>query len=141
METITSADGATIAYERSGSGPSLVLVHGATADHTTWAPALPLLEEHFTVYAMDRRGRGDSGDADDYALDREAEDVVALVETIDEPVTLLCHSFGGLCALEAAPRTDRLRRLVPYEPGGHRRRDRRRIASHRSGPERHRGGR
>lgn len=116
LETVTSTDGTKIAYERNGSGPPLVLVHGTTADHTRWAPVLPALEEHFTVYAMDRRGRGESGDADEYALGREVEDVVAVVESIDEPVILLGHSYGALCSLEAALQTDDLRRLILYEP-------------------------
>lgn len=115
METITSPDGTPIAYERTGSGPPLVLVHGATVDHTTWVQALPFLEEQFTVYAMDRRGRGESGDAEDYALEREVEDVVAVVRSIGEPVHLLGHSFGGLVSLEAALRIDTLQRLLLYE--------------------------
>lgn len=116
METVTSVDGTPIAYERTGNGPPLVMVHGTTADHTRWAPVLPALEEHFTVYAMDRRGRGESGDADEYALGQEVEDVVAVVESIDEPVILLGHSYGALCSLEAALRTDNLHRLILYEP-------------------------
>lgn len=115
METITSTGGTPIAYERTGSGPSLVLVHGATVDHTTWNEALPYLAERFTVYAMDRRGRGGSGDAEAYALERETEDVLALIESIREPVHLLGHSYGGVCSLEAALRTDRLDRLILYE--------------------------
>ncbi|WP_331235944.1 alpha/beta fold hydrolase [Natronorarus salvus] len=116
MEAVTSADGTEIAYERTGSGPPLVLVHGTTADHTRWDPVRPALEEQFTVYAMDRRGRGESGDAADYELDREFEDVAAVVESIDEPAVLLGHSYGALCSLEAALRTDDLRALVLYEP-------------------------
>ncbi|WP_331236411.1 alpha/beta fold hydrolase [Natronorarus salvus] len=116
METIASVDGTEIAYERTGSGPPLVLVHGTTADHTRWDPVRPALEEQFTVYAMDRRGRGESGDAADYELDREFEDVAAVVESIDEPAVLLGHSYGALCSLEAALRTDDLRALVLYEP-------------------------
>lgn len=115
METVTSADGTRIAYERTGSGPPLGLVHGATVDHTTWVQTLPFLEEQFTVYAIDRRGRGESGDTEDYALDREVEDVVAVVKSIGEPVHLLGHSFGGLVSLEAALRTDNLHRLILYE--------------------------
>jgi pimeloyl-ACP methyl ester carboxylesterase len=115
VETITSADGTPIAFERTGSGPPLVLVHGTTADRTRWHHLLPALTEHFTVYTVDRRGRGESGDAADYDLTREFEDVAAVVEAIDEPVVLLGHSFGALCALEAALRTDNLDRLVLYE--------------------------
>jgi pimeloyl-ACP methyl ester carboxylesterase len=101
---------------RSGEGPPLVLIHGAAADHNRWAPVLPALEERFTVLAIDRRGRGQSGDADDYALEREFEDVVAVVESATEGVNVLGHSYGGICALEAALLTDRIRKLVLYEP-------------------------
>ncbi len=80
LEQVVSADGTSIAIWRSGSGPPLVLVHGTAADHGRWAPVLPALEARFTVLAIDRRGRGGSGDADDYALQREYEDVVAAVE-------------------------------------------------------------
>jgi pimeloyl-ACP methyl ester carboxylesterase len=122
-ETVTSVDGTTIAFERTGSGPPLVLVHGTTADHTRWVPVLPPFEERFTVYAIDRRGRGESDDADEYELEREFEDVASVVDAIDEPVVLLGHSYGALCSLEAALRTDDLRALVLYEPpipvGGH----------------------
>lgn len=116
METVVSADDTTIAYERMGRGPPLVLVHGTSADHTRWEPVRSALEAQFTVYAMDRRGRGESGDAAAYDLEREAEDVVAVVESIGEPVTLLGHSFGAICSLEAALRIEELERLVLYEP-------------------------
>jgi pimeloyl-ACP methyl ester carboxylesterase len=116
METIYSTDGTPIAYERTGAGSPLVLVHGTSADHTRWAPVLPALEQHFSVYAIDRRGRGGSGDTDDYSIEREFEDVVAAVDSITEPVNLLGHSFGGICALEAALRTAHLRQLILYEP-------------------------
>jgi pimeloyl-ACP methyl ester carboxylesterase len=116
MQTVTSSDGTRIAFWRSGAGPPLLLIHGATADHTTtWRFVLPLLERHFTAYAMDRRGRGGSGDADTYELDREAEDVAAVVDAIGGPVDVVGHSYGGLCAIEAALLTPNLRRLVLYE--------------------------
>jgi pimeloyl-ACP methyl ester carboxylesterase len=116
MEHVTSRDGTRIAYWRSGSGLPLLLVHGTTADHRRWDAVLPRLEEHFTVYTMDRRGRGESGDAPDYDILREAEDVAAVVEAIGEPTAVLGHSFGGLCALEAALLTDRISHLLLYEP-------------------------
>lgn len=118
METVTSADGTTIAFERTGSGPPLVLVHGTGLDHNFWdlSGVGPALAENYTVYAVDRRGRGGSGDADVYELEREIEDVVAVVESIDDPVTLLGHSYGGLCTLEAAERIETLQSLVLYEP-------------------------
>jgi pimeloyl-ACP methyl ester carboxylesterase len=113
---VVSHDGTSIAVWRSGEGPPLVLIHGAAADHNRWAAVLPALEERFTVLAIDRRGRGQSGDADDYALEREFEDVVAVVESATEGVNVLGHSYGGICALEAALLTDRIRKLVLYEP-------------------------
>jgi pimeloyl-ACP methyl ester carboxylesterase len=115
-DMVVSADGTPIALWTSGEGPPLVLVHGATADHTRWAPALPALEEHFTVYSYDRRGRGESGDAADYSLAHEYEDVVAVIDSAGDDVNLLGHSYGGVCAVEAALLTDRIRRLVLYEP-------------------------
>ena len=65
---VVSRDGTSIAAWRSGEGPPLVLIHGAAADHNRWAPVLPALEERFSVFAIYRRGRGQSGDADEYAL-------------------------------------------------------------------------
>ncbi len=120
MERVTSPDGTEIAFERTGSGPPLVLVHGAGGDHTVWEffGVRSTLADHCTVYAIDRRGRGESGDADEYDLEREVEDVVTVVDAIDEPVTLYGQSYGALCALEAALRTDDLRGLVLYEPIG-----------------------
>ena len=93
-----------------------MLVHGTSADHTRWARVLPELEQRFTVFAVDRRGRGASGDAADYALEREVEDVTAVVDAVGEPVTLVGHSYGGICSVEAALRTDAVERLVLYEP-------------------------
>lgn len=120
MHTVTSRDGTPIAYWRSGHGPPLLLVHGVVADHsTTWRLVLPELEKRFTVYAMDRRGRGGSGDSPEHQLQREAEDVAAVVDAIaaavGEPVDLLGHSYGALCAIEAALLTDNVHRLILYE--------------------------
>ncbi len=116
MHTVQSRDGTTIAYKKSGSGPPLVLIHGSTADHTRWNSILPDLEKRFIVYAVDRRGRGYSGDSDSYSLEREFEDVAAVVEAAGSQVNLLGHSFGALCAMDAALRTDRLNKLILYEP-------------------------
>jgi pimeloyl-ACP methyl ester carboxylesterase len=115
--TVTTEGGMPVAYWRYGKGPPLVLVHGPAADHSRWGPVLPALEKRFTVYAVDRRGRGGSGDADDYAVEREFEDVVAVVDSLGEPVNLLGHSYGGLLALEAALLTPNVHRLVLYDPG------------------------
>ena len=111
-----SDDGTLIGYWRTGEGPPLILVHGTSADHTRWDPVLPTLAEHFTVYAIDRRGRGESGDAADYSLESEVEDVVAVVDSIGAPVSLLGHSYGAVCSLEASQRSERVRKLVLYEP-------------------------
>jgi pimeloyl-ACP methyl ester carboxylesterase len=116
MEQIVSKDGTTIGFRRSGTGPPLLLVHGTTADHRRWATISPRFEPDFTVYAMDRRGRGMSGDAPEYELMREAEDVAAMVEAQNEPVFVLGHSFGGLICLEAARLTDGISRMILYEP-------------------------
>lgn len=116
MEQTRSKDGTDIGFWRSGSGPPLLLVHGTTADHSRWSSISPRFEQHFTVYAMDRRGRGGSGDSPDYALAREAEDVAAVVEAVGEPVFTLGHSYGSVCSLEASLLTDKVRRLILYEP-------------------------
>ncbi len=116
MEQIRSKDGTVVGFWRSGSGPPLLLVHGTTADHSRWSPISPRFEQHFTVYAMDRRGRGGSGDSPDYDIMREAEDVAAVVEVIGEPVFTLGHSYGAVCSLEASLLTDKISRLILYEP-------------------------
>lgn len=116
MKQLPSRDGTPIAIYQSGAGVPLVLVHGTVASSTRWARILPTFENHFTVYTVDRRGRGESGDSDIYATEREFEDVAAVIDAINEPVHLLGHSFGGICALEAALRTQNLRKLVLYEP-------------------------
>jgi pimeloyl-ACP methyl ester carboxylesterase len=118
MQTVTSRDGTPIAYERGGQGPPLVLVHGTTADHLTWELVLTELQKHFTVYAMDRRGRGESGGGGGsaYDIEREFEDVVAVIDSIGGgTVGLLGHSYGAICALEGALRSSRVRGLILYE--------------------------
>jgi len=115
MEKIISRDGTPIAFYRSGIGSPLVLVHGTgAADPTAW-PAFPVLEKRFSVITIDRRGRGQSGDDSAYTIEREFEDIAAVVEAIGESVDLLGHSFGGLLALEAAMLTQSVRKLVLYE--------------------------
>lgn len=116
MGVIDSADGTKVAYERVGEGPPLVLVHGVAMHHTSWRWVQPILSERFTLFMIDRRGRGQSSDMDEYALERETDDVLAVIDTIGEPVFLLGHSFGALIALEVARRTTDLLGLVLHEP-------------------------
>ena len=118
MERIASRDGTVISYNRYGDGTPLVLVHGGFSDHNTnWTYAKPLLGERFTVYAVARRGRGETDATDGHRLEDEAADVAAVVQAAGEPVFLLGHSYGALCALNAAALVpDRVARLVLYEP-------------------------
>lgn len=115
MKKTTSYDGTPIAYSRHGSGSPLILVAGTGAANPIAWPAFPALEAHFSVYTFDRRGRGESGDGPAYAIEREGEDIAAVIDAIGEPVDLLAHSYGGICALEAAWLTPNLRKLVLYE--------------------------
>ena len=116
FETVISRDGTTIGYERRGQGPPLVMVHGSTVDHTRWGGVVGALAEHFTLYMMDRRGRGKSGDGPVYAIEREGEDVVAVLEATPVPACVLAHSYGSICSLEAARLTTRIDRMALYEP-------------------------
>lgn len=119
---VTSADGTSIAAFRSGTpgAPPLVLVHGAAADHTTFRVLGPLLSPTFDLFAMDRRGRGRSGDALPYAIEREFEDVAAVAHAVatatgTHTIDVFGHSYGGRCALGAALLTMRVRRVISYE--------------------------
>ena len=116
MEKVISNDGTEIGFIKKGNGTALILVHGTTADHTRWLPIVPYFENHFTLYAMDRRGRGGSGDSPVYSIMKEAEDIAAVAESVEGPVFVLGHSYGGLVSLEAALLTDRITRLILYEP-------------------------
>ncbi len=113
---VPSKDGTSIAVECTGAGPRLVMVHGGIGDRTRWTPIFPLLSSRFTVCAMDRRGHGASGDSPDYTLQKEAEDVAAVVNSRPGTIFVLGHSYGGVAALEATFLTDRISKLVLYEP-------------------------
>ena len=80
MQTVTSNDGATIAFDRSGAGPAIILVGGALSERSAGIPLATRLAPHFTVYAYDRRRRGDSGDTQPYEVEREIEDIAALMQ-------------------------------------------------------------
>jgi pimeloyl-ACP methyl ester carboxylesterase len=115
--TIKSHDGTQIVYEQHGQGPPLALVHAGFVDRTIWGPSLPLLAQHFTVYALDRRGHGSSEPYPaDHAIEQEYEDLIALIAAVGAPVALLGHSSGARVALHAARHTPQVRRLVLYEP-------------------------
>lgn len=114
---VESADGTLIGLHRRGRGPSFVVVHGAAADAEAFGLVAPLLAEDFTVYCMDRRGRGASDDGVEYSYEREIEDVVAAAEAVPAPVYLYGHSFGGGLVFEAALRVAGVAGLVLYEGG------------------------
>jgi pimeloyl-ACP methyl ester carboxylesterase len=116
---VRSNDGTRIAVECTGKGPGLLIVHGGTGDRTRWQPLLPLFASHFTVCAMDRRGHGESETGTNYSLKKEPEDVVAVVNSVNSgagPVFVLGHSIGAVWALEAAFLTNKISKLVLYEP-------------------------
>ncbi|HKP20780.1 MAG TPA: alpha/beta hydrolase [Thermoleophilaceae bacterium] len=115
LRHVTAPDGVRIACEVSGSGPPLVMVHGAGSARWSFGLVVPHLETRFTVIAIDRRGRGDSADGDEYALDREYQDVAAVVRDAGGEAMLFGHSYGGLVAAGAALELD-LPRLALYEP-------------------------
>ncbi|MDX1384292.1 MAG: alpha/beta fold hydrolase, partial [Thermoanaerobaculia bacterium] len=117
MNTIESAGGGRIAYDQDGSGPPVLLVHGSISDRSIWEAVRPRLEEHFTVHAVNRRGREESAELDGRVdLEREFLDVAAVVEAIGEPTHVVGHSFGALCSIGASLGTDLVRSLVLYEP-------------------------
>jgi pimeloyl-ACP methyl ester carboxylesterase len=128
---VTSRDGTSIAVfevpstttagdedgDHRAGRPPLLLVHGATADHTTWRTVGPAFARSRRVFAIDRRGRGGSGDARSYAIEREFEDVAAVADALDggTEVDVAGHSYGGRCGLGASLLTTSIRRLVVYE--------------------------
>lgn len=118
MSEIRSKDGTTIVYERSGTGPALVLVDGALCSRAFGPSAklARLLARHFTVYAYDRRGRGQSGDTQPYAPAREVEDIAALIAAAGGSATLLGLSSGAALALDAAASGVGVDTVIGYEP-------------------------
>ncbi len=117
MRTVLSKDGTSIAFDQVGQGPAVVLVGGAT---TTRADTLSLahaLAPHFTVLNYDRRGRGDSGDTPPYAVEREIEDIEAVIQAVGASAFVFGHSSGAVLALEAArQRPSQIAKLALYEP-------------------------
>jgi pimeloyl-ACP methyl ester carboxylesterase len=116
MQTLTSADATPIAYERSGSGPALVVATGAFCNRASSGPLAEALGDRYTVYRFDRRGRGDSGDTPPWAVEREVEDLAAVIATTGETPYVYGHSSGAALALEAAAAGVPTRKLAVYEP-------------------------
>jgi pimeloyl-ACP methyl ester carboxylesterase len=117
MAVVISKDGTRIGFDKHGQGPPLVLVDGAMCYRGSgpMKPLAALLAAHFTVYTYDRRGRGESGDTQPWSLEREVEDIAALVRDAGEPVYLYGISSGAVLALEAADRGVPIRKLALYE--------------------------
>jgi pimeloyl-ACP methyl ester carboxylesterase len=115
MELATSKDGTTITFERQGAGPAVVLVGGAIDDGSENAPLGPALRDRFTVYTYARRGRGESGDTPPYAVEREIEDLGAIIAEAGGTAHVFGASSGGALALEAAAAGLAIDRLAVYE--------------------------
>lgn len=117
MQTITSADGTTIAYKKTGSGPAIIVISNVAEDHTGVAGLAKTLSEHFTVISFDRRGRGASGDPQPYDPARELEDIAALIDIAGGSAALTSGSGGCAITLDAASALgDRVTGLYLYEP-------------------------
>ncbi|WP_412738660.1 alpha/beta fold hydrolase [Krasilnikovia sp. MM14-A1259] len=121
-EYINSSDGTKIGLLTEGSGPPLLLVHGGMCRLERWAPLWPYLTARHTVTAMDRRGRGSSGDAASYRIEAEYDDVCAVADHLsrraDGPIDVFGHSYGAACSLGAAAQGAPVRRVALYEPPG-----------------------
>jgi pimeloyl-ACP methyl ester carboxylesterase len=113
---VTSADGTTIFFEQRGDGPPVILVGGAFNDRTTTVALAEVLAADFTAVNYDRRGRGDSGDSPSYAVEREIEDLAALIAQLGGTASVFGHSSGAILALEAAAAGIGIDRVVAYEP-------------------------
>src|ERR671933_2647108 len=116
MRKVRSKDGTTIAFDQPGDGPSIILVGGAMSTRSASVPLAALLAPHFTVFAYDRRGRGDSGDRGPYAVEREVDDLDALLTAAGGSAFVFGHSSGAALALEAAARGLTITKLALYEP-------------------------
>lgn len=117
MKTVTSKDGTTIAFDRSGEGPPVILVGGAfnTRSFGPNGGLAALLAEHFTVINYDRRGRGDSGDTAPYSVEREVEDIEALIKAAGGSAHVFGISSGAALTLEAANRGLSIEKMALYE--------------------------
>ncbi|MFJ9665905.1 alpha/beta fold hydrolase [Streptomyces sp. NPDC101219] len=114
-KNILSRDGTPIAYETAGRGATVVLVSGAMSTGATVAPLAAPLSERFRVVVYDRRGRGGSGNTEPYAVEREVEDLAALIEELGGEASLYGVSSGGALALRAAASGLPVRHVAVYE--------------------------
>ncbi|MEZ4614822.1 MAG: alpha/beta hydrolase [Caldilineaceae bacterium] len=119
MKTVQSKDGTTLAYDIYGDGPPLIMITGASC----FRNFMPVLKDakafakEFTVYNYDRRGRGDSTDTQPYAIEREVEDIAAMIDAAGGKANLYGHSSGAVLALEAALRLpDKIDKVLLYDP-------------------------
>ena len=116
MDKVRSVDGTQIAFDSSGAGPALVLVVGAFSDRSSTKTLASGLGSTFTVYEYDRRGRGDSNEAGPYSIQREVDDLAAVIHAAGGSAFVFGHSSGGALVLEAAAGGVPMRALVVYEP-------------------------
>jgi pimeloyl-ACP methyl ester carboxylesterase len=116
MNRVESKDGTPIAFDKHGQGPALIFVDGAMSTRSGKVDLAKLLAPHFTVYGYDRRGRGDSGDTQPYAVEREIEDIDAMIDEAGGSAYLYGHSSGGCLALDATVALgDKVKKLAMYE--------------------------
>lgn len=117
MAKVISKDNTTISFDKSGKGPALIVVAAALSDRSDTTKLAGLLSEHFTVINYDRRGRGESGDSQSYAVEREIEDIEALIDEAGGSAYIFGSSSGAVLALETANRLNgKIRKQVLYEP-------------------------
>jgi pimeloyl-ACP methyl ester carboxylesterase len=115
MRTVISKDGTKIAFDKTGQGPAIILVVGAFNDRSTGTPLAQHLEQHFTVFNYDRRGRGDSGDTAPYVIEREIEDIQALIDEAGGLAYVFGYSSGAVLALKAAAQGLAISKMALYE--------------------------
>ena len=116
---VVTPDDVTISVVVDGSGPPLILVSGSGDDYTRYGRVNPTLGQSYTLYNVDRRGRGQSTDADAFSFTGEVNDLLAVIDAVHAeagPAHMLAHSYGGLLGLEVAALTDKLKSVLLYEP-------------------------
>src|SRR5947209_16423347 len=116
MKTVISKDGTPIAFDQTGQGPALIMVTGAMTRRTDWSSLAAHLAPYFSVFTYDRRGRGESGDTHPYAVEREIEDIDAIITEADGSAFIFGHSSGAILALDATLQLgEKIKKLAMYE--------------------------